>query len=276
MDRAEDRRGICLCVLFTHPYPANLPLLRKIYQGRFSHVRFLMPLVRSAEEDVLTVYRGSYAHHSYLGDHWQELRTLACAYYVLIQDDVLLSPWVDEHNILDALGIRGLAEGSIGTILPMPADVGEWQHPAGSLWRMLRPGNVVSGTGTESLATVLAQLPPADEAARLAAAHGVPPTTTFSYTERTLAPEHHLPHHRLFDGEEEDDVEFMRCGDSLHPLPSPSHRGGAPLARLGEAACRRCLPTTAFVLRAGCRNDGYRRSAKPGSNTVHSATALTR
>ena len=47
-----DRAGVCLCVIFNHPFPGNLPLLRRIYQGRFSHVRFLMPLMRR-EADVL-------------------------------------------------------------------------------------------------------------------------------------------------------------------------------------------------------------------------------
>ena len=67
---------VCVCVLFNHPFTANIPLLRSLYAGRFSHVRFLMPLERTAEADVLTVYRGSYAHHAYAGDQVEALGAL--------------------------------------------------------------------------------------------------------------------------------------------------------------------------------------------------------
>ena len=210
MEPASEREGICLCVLFTHPHVANLPLLRRIYQGRFRHVRFIMPLLRSDEEDVLTVYRGSFAHHAFVGDHMEALRALNCAHYVLIHDDVLLSPWLDESNIVDALGIEGPSEAFMGNLRTVPRDVGEWGFQAGSLWRLIYPRNVISGTGTDTLPSVLAQLPPLAEAAKRAARYGIPATTTFSYTERTLGPELTLGQLFSFNHPKPGEHEFLR------------------------------------------------------------------
>ena len=207
---ANDRNGVCLCVIFNHPFPANLPLLRKIYQGRFKHVRFLMPLMRSDDPDVLTVYRGSFSHHAYLGDHRKELLELSCAYYVMVQDDVLLAPWLDESNIVEALGIKSAAEGFISNLDPAPRDVGVWGFQAGSLWRMILPRNIISGTGTDTLPSVLNQLPPAADAAKRAETYGIPATTTFSFTDRTMSADLALAKSRSFGRDPADEREFVR------------------------------------------------------------------
>lgn len=183
---AESSR-ICLCVMFNHPLLSNIPLLRKIYSKRFSYVRFLVPFAQSDDEDVLTVYRGSFSHQAFVTDQRHALEELPCSHYILIHDDVMLSPWLDERNILKQLGIQSAAEGFIGAINPVPRDVGQWGFQAGSLWRMIYPRNSLSGTGVDTFATMFAQLPPLAEAAKQAEKYGIPAQTSFVYSPETLS-----------------------------------------------------------------------------------------
>lgn len=164
--RADRGERVCLCILFNHPYLANLPILRRIYSDRFQNVRFLVPLARVEDEDVITVYRGSFAHNAYAVDAWPELRTIDCDHYLFVHDDVLISPGINETNLLEVLGMRSQDEGYIPHIQAMPRSIRTWGHFAGPLWRLIHSRNFLSGTGVDSLGTVLAQLPPVDEAMR--------------------------------------------------------------------------------------------------------------
>ena len=180
--------GVCLCILFNHPYLRNIPLLRRIYQDRFSTIRFLVPLHRTDEPDVITVYRGSFAHHAYAVDAWPELKTVECSHFVFVHDDVLLAPALNERTILDDLKIKGDRDGYIALLTPPPKDIGEWGHLAGPLWRLLYPRNVLAGTGVDSLATVLEQLPDADAAYAKLKQYGASRETTLVRT--TLSDDH--------------------------------------------------------------------------------------
>ena len=164
--------GTCLCIIFNHPYLANLPLLRRIYAGRFRHVRFLVPLARVEDEDVITVYRGSFSHNAYAVDAWPELRGIDCGHFLFVHDDVLLAPALHEGNLLEVLGVGEGKEGFIPMIQRVPKSVRTWGHFAGPLWRLTQPRNFLSGTGVDSLHTVLAQLPPAEAAMAKLAPYG--------------------------------------------------------------------------------------------------------
>ena len=154
-----------------------------------------------------------------------------CTHYLMIHDDVVLAPWIDEGNILELLGIQGPGESYIGNLGAPPRDVGSWGYQLGSLWKMLHPRNNFSGTGVENLATVLAQLPPVDEAARRAAVYGIPAHTTFSRTADTMSPGQTLPLFPFTDkrdpGVERETVErlldllFMQTAPADLTIPYP-------------------------------------------------------
>lgn len=181
----HDQQGVCLCVVFNHPYTRNLPLLRRMYEGRFRTIRFLMPLQLCDDADVITVYRGSFSHNAYAVDAWPQLRELPCSHYLFVHDDVLLHPALDENNLLDTLEIETPREGYMPHLQRVPQDIGEWGHFAGPLWRLLHPRNFLSGTGVDSLSTVLAQLPPADAALKKLAPYGAKRETVVRRTEQS-------------------------------------------------------------------------------------------
>lgn len=218
----ETAGGVCLCIVFNHPFTANIPALRAIYRGRFSTIRFLVPFERSTDPDVLTVYRGSFGHCAYAIEHLPALEALEVSYYVFIHDDVLLSPWMNEKNIVAHLGLVNSGDAYIGDIYPVEADVGQWGFQIGSLWRIAHPRNYLSGTGVESFATVLRYLPPVGEAAERARALGIPPTTRLDYRPDSFQAELPLAY-RYFGAQNRSDPAFIRgLAERLFDSPAPA------------------------------------------------------
>lgn len=135
--------------MMNHPFPANLPLLRKIYKDRFSEVRFLIPFERMPDEDVITVYRGSYIHAAYLTDAWEKLAALECDYYLVVHDDVLLNPKLAESTFFDVFDL-GPDDGFISEIGEIHAEPGRWVWNYGFVPKFLFPKSLLFGSGIET------------------------------------------------------------------------------------------------------------------------------
>jgi len=132
-----------------HPFPGNLPLLRRIYEGRFSAVRFLIPFERMpSEPDVITVYRGSYSHAGYLNDAWPHLKEIDCDYYLVVHDDVLLHPAVSEHTFSEFFPL-GPNDGFLPRVQGMPGAFGNWIWYSSFLPKLLHPKSQLFGSGIE-------------------------------------------------------------------------------------------------------------------------------
>lgn len=139
---------ICVCVLMNHPFPANLPLLRRIYGSRFSEVRYLIPFERNAGEDVIPVYRGSYTHAGYLNDAWHALKDIECDYIIMIHDDVLLNPNISENNFFDFFPL-GQNDAFLSQLYEIPQAFGEWAWYAALFPKIFYPKSHLMGTGIE-------------------------------------------------------------------------------------------------------------------------------
>lgn len=166
---------VCVCVIMNHPFPANLPLLRQIYRDRFSHVRFLIPFERMEDEDVITVYRGSYTHAGYLTDAHAELAALDCDYYLAIHDDVLLNPALREENFLDTFRL-GPHDAFIPRIDTPNEEPGRWIWSFAFVPKLLFPKSILFGAGIEA-ANLIRYLPAGETMRTRMVAHGVVPTT---------------------------------------------------------------------------------------------------
>ena len=167
---------ICLCIIFNHAFPQNIPKLRKIYSSRFSNIKFIVPFIKSDDPDIITIYRGSYSHAAFITDAYRDLQVIKCSHYVILQDDVLLAPSLNEHNILQIFKLKE-ASGFIGEFLHEAADIAAWGFWPGSLWRSQFPKNLLSGTGVESWDAIKETLPPKAEAEKKFAKYGIEPIT---------------------------------------------------------------------------------------------------
>jgi len=151
---------ICLCVMMNHPFPANLPLLRRVYAGRFSELLFLVPFAQTGDADVVTVYRGSYTHAAYITDAMPRLSQVECDHFLFVHDDVLLNPQFDETSFQDLFPL-GPDDGFLPWIEAAPEKLGDWEWYYSFLPKLLNPKSLLFGTGIER-DTLLRYLPDAE------------------------------------------------------------------------------------------------------------------
>ena len=147
-DHDQTASRVCLCILMNHPYPRNLPMLREIYLGKFSHLRFLIPFERLDDPDVITVYRGSYNHAGYITDAFDKLQALDCDHFIFCHDDVLLNPQLSERTFRDVFPI-GPNDGFISHVTPLPEDISGWAFYLGMVPKLYHPKSLLFGTGVE-------------------------------------------------------------------------------------------------------------------------------
>ncbi|WP_157548727.1 hypothetical protein [Piscinibacter sakaiensis] len=156
-----------------HPFPSVIPILRKLYAGRFTSVLFLVPFYRCDEPDVLTVYRGSYTHAAYLTDVRERLAAVDCDHYLVVHDDVLLNPALSEATFRQTFPL-GEREGYISHLFPVGGTVGDWTWLFGFAPKALHPKSHLFGSGIEG-ATLRQYLPGHAQIAAKFAAHGILP-----------------------------------------------------------------------------------------------------
>ena len=120
---------LCLVVVFNHRFDKNLPILDKLYRGRFDHFRYLMPFYDGPRKDVIPVYRSSYVFQGYIADATAQLTAEGFDSYVFIGDDVLLNGRLNQDNLLQELGATDAAY--IKELIPM------WDRP--TVWRHVLP-----------------------------------------------------------------------------------------------------------------------------------------
>lgn len=95
---------ICLVIIYNHNYEKNIPVLNRIYEGRFSHVFHLMPFYQGGDPHVIGVYENSFMFSGYIAQAYARLPK-DCAQYVFVADDMVLNPAIDETNIFDRLSL---------------------------------------------------------------------------------------------------------------------------------------------------------------------------
>jgi hypothetical protein len=99
---------LCLVIVFNHRFDKNLPTLREYYAGKFAAIRFLMPFADDLEEketDVISVHFSSYLYQGFFGEARKRLGQIECDGYVVVGDDLLLNPSLDQSNLHQKMGL---------------------------------------------------------------------------------------------------------------------------------------------------------------------------
>lgn len=152
----------CLVVVFNHRFDRNLPLLRALYRGRFSHVRFLVPFYRGDDPDVIAVHASSATFQAYFAQAQPRLVGDQFSHYVFVADDLLLNPAVNEQNLGAHLRLRP-GVGYLKEMRPFSTMTTAWTHFDRTL-RALRFDEYVNAR---------AELPAREEALARLARHGI-------------------------------------------------------------------------------------------------------
>lgn len=96
--------NICAVFLFNHKFEPNIAKLERLYSSRFSHRRYVMPF-GTATDKVIPVYETSYRFSGHLSQARDRLLEGNFSHYVVISDDLVVNPALNEQNITAALGL---------------------------------------------------------------------------------------------------------------------------------------------------------------------------
>lgn len=95
---------ICLAIIYNHNFERNIPVLDRIYAGRFSCVYHIMPFYRGDDPHVIGVYESFYQFQGYIAQAAARLRDDKFSHYVFVADDMVINPNLNEHNIIVRIG----------------------------------------------------------------------------------------------------------------------------------------------------------------------------
>ncbi|HTD94780.1 MAG TPA: hypothetical protein VK644_13240, partial [Chitinophagaceae bacterium] len=95
----------CLVIVFNHRYDKNIPVLERMYSGRFRHIYFLVPFYDGAHPNVIPVYESSNFFQSYFAQGFHRFFREEFTHYIFLGDDCVLNPSITESNVLEQTGL---------------------------------------------------------------------------------------------------------------------------------------------------------------------------
>ena len=116
---------VCAIFLFNHKFEANVARLEKMYADRFQHRRYIMPFASAPDRQVLRVYELSWNFSGHMAQAAAGYVDPEFTHYAFIADDLILNPALDEHNLVEHLGI-GMDGGYIKSLAATDAVRYRW------------------------------------------------------------------------------------------------------------------------------------------------------
>lgn len=130
----------CLIIIFNHRFDKNIPVLEKIYSGRFSNIFFLVPFYNGDKENVIPVYESSHFFQSFLAQGYNRFAKDEFTHYIFTGDDCLLNPALNENNFLELMGLDADSDFIPEFIELHTLTTGWWQAKKGIDFFHNRPG----------------------------------------------------------------------------------------------------------------------------------------
>jgi hypothetical protein len=166
----ENKMKVVLVILFNHRFDGNLDKLRQIYADRFTHLFFIVPFYSGDDQDVIAVFENSFYFQGYLAQALPRIQNDKFTHYLVIGDDLLLHPGINEHTYGDYFKL-GPQTGFIPDVFLL--------HDRHNPRRLLRKENYwywnpasVAFTTDQKGIEVVNELPRPDEARNLLSRHG--------------------------------------------------------------------------------------------------------
>ncbi|RYY62112.1 MAG: hypothetical protein EOO05_04015 [Chitinophagaceae bacterium] len=94
-----------LIIVFNHRYDKNIPILEKMYSGRFRDIWFLVPFYDGDHPRVIPVYESSNYFQSYFAQGFHRFYNEANSNYIFLGDDCILHPSINQSNAADLMGL---------------------------------------------------------------------------------------------------------------------------------------------------------------------------
>lgn len=161
----DKQKKVALMVVYNHRYDKNIPLVERLYEGKFTHVYHLIPFYDGNKDNVIPVYDSSYYFQNYIAQAFTHLADKGFTHFLTVADDMVLNPAVDEHNLWTMMGIAD-DDCYISRLTVMQERPTFWMHTTKALKYKVRQAGV----------EIERVLPSKEEAVRRFARHGLPTT----------------------------------------------------------------------------------------------------
>ena len=95
-----------LIVIYNHNFEKNIEKIKRLYSSRFSRIIQIIPFYRGGDPDVIGVYDAAWQFNGYITQALPRLlQEKNISHYVVIADDIILHPELNESNICEKLGL---------------------------------------------------------------------------------------------------------------------------------------------------------------------------
>lgn len=148
--------------MYNSRFEPNVDRLERLYKNRFDRRHHIMPFAKVKRPEVIRVAETGWYFHGHLAQAARQLDEPDVTHYVLISDDLVLNPRLDQSNLLEALQIDRQTAW-IKSLATADELRFSWNWAAGGACQMQR----MRGQDT------FAMLPPAEEARALMERHGL-------------------------------------------------------------------------------------------------------
>ena len=145
---------ICALFMFNHRFERNLPMIERLYGKRFSHRHILMPFATNPGPNISRVYELGRNFSGHIAQAARDFIREDFTHYVVIPDDLLLNPDINEKNIIERLNLRE-GEGYINNLIAADALRYSWPWAGEAAGTFGRSAQAIDLKGL---------LPPAEEA----------------------------------------------------------------------------------------------------------------
>ncbi|WP_343246827.1 hypothetical protein [Diplocloster hominis] len=159
---------VCLVIVFNHKYNRNIPILEKLYHDRFHAIYYIVPFNQEKvagiqEEKIIPVYETSYCFQGYFAQAYRRIKNDEYSHYIIIGDDQILNPKLNENNILSELNL-GENESFIKNITPYGNSVGDQSN---KFYAIISAFRINTGVSYKN------EIPSYDEAVNKCRQHGL-------------------------------------------------------------------------------------------------------
>lgn len=142
---------IALLIIYNHRYDRNISILEELLKNKWSNIFHIVPFYNGDKENVIPVYENSYYYQGYIAQAYQRLKGYDFDHFVIMGDDMVINPSLNEGNILEELGC-----GNDDCYFPVINDLqsGKWDNISYAMsYRLKQKG-----------AEVFREIPSVDEA----------------------------------------------------------------------------------------------------------------
>jgi hypothetical protein len=142
-------KKVALLVIYNHRFDRNIPIVQKLYSKRFSNIYHIVPFFDGVVEDasVIPVYESSYNFQGYISQAYTHIKGKGFTHYLIIADDMIINPKVDENSIWDVVGI-GMDECFVPASLKIFQKMKSYWSP---IWDALTYKVVVNGVEIKNI-----------------------------------------------------------------------------------------------------------------------------